>query len=365
MAEPKSAFYNRTTPCPACGIRITQPDFKTGMYVEEEREADQHVTRYHWIHSDIPPLHPPYYALAHCPECAFTDFREDFFEPERSRDNRARSLASRLKSEAMRRGSLIWILRQGGRPSTLDFADALRLHLLAIAIQRLLPDDRCDHLKIARLYLRTAWLHREKGEIAPSSSPESAGLEALDDFAARYRELRESADRLVAACAGQTGSPVAALVTQVEVLGRWYADLRARLLSPEKKEANPLDFLAVARGEWPEIPTDEGSCLAAAVQAFEEVYQRGGGDGLALLKLMSELNYRLGRFDRVLEYAATMSKTGYEDRAQLQRQLTDRSLASEERNRLTARLNRINSALQLAGEIRKEALARQGARSAA
>lgn len=51
-----------------------------------------------------------------CPACGFTDFKEDFFDPGRSRENRAPLIAPRPKAEAARRGAPVGILREGLRP---------------------------------------------------------------------------------------------------------------------------------------------------------------------------------------------------------------------------------------------------------
>jgi len=359
MAETKSPFLLRTVPCPVCGVKSNQTDFKTGMFTEEEREADQHVTRYRWLRPDVPPVHPPYYALAHCPECALTDFTEDYLEPTRSRENRVRLLAPRLRTELARRGSTVEILHKGCQPGPLDFPAALRLHLLAIAIQELLPEERRDQLKIARLYLRTAWLHREQGSTAQVSLVAQEEVAALDGFAAHLRDLRTAADRLVTVYTNRPESAKLAPVTRsLESLGRSYADLRSALLG-QGGSRDPLGFLTVVRGDWPAVPGTEAACIEAAVRAFELVYEKGEGDTLALLKLMIELNYRLKRFNRVLEYAASMAKSGYDERLRLQQQATGSSLSADERSRLTARINKITASLQLAAEIRREATARQ------
>jgi hypothetical protein len=359
MAETKSPFLLRTVPCPACGVRSSQTDFKTGMFAEEEREADQHVTRYRWLRPDVPPVHPPYYALAHCPECAFTDFTEDFLEPTRSRENRVRSLAPRLKTEVARRGSAVEALHKGCRPGPLDFPGALRLHLLAIAIQELLPEERRDHLKIARLYLRTAWLHREQGSTARASLVAQEEVVALDAFATHLRDLRAAAERLATIYAERPESAkLAPLTRSLESLGRSYADFRSALFG-QGESRDPLGFLTVLRGDWPAVPGAEAACLEAAVRAFEQVYHKGEGDTLGLLKLLIELNYRLGQFNRVLDYAASMAKSGYDERLRLQQQAMDSSLAPDERSRLTVRINKITATLQLASEIRQETLARQ------
>ena len=107
------------------------------------------------------------------------------------------------------------------------------------------------------------------------------------------------------------------------------------------------------------MPDSETACLEAAVHAFEFVYQKEEEDTLALLKLLIELNYRLNQFNRVLEYAASMAKSGHDERLRLQQQATDSSLGADERSRLSVRINKITATLQLAGEIRQEAMARQ------
>lgn len=360
MSEPKSALYPRTVACPACGARTTQLEFKTGMVAEEEREADQHVTRYRWLRPDVPPLHPPYYALAHCPECAFADFKEDFAEPGRLRDNRVRLLAPKLAPERARHGSVIATLHADLAGGPLDFPKALRRHLLAIAIQELLPEDRQDHLKLARLYLRTAWLYREQADPTQPAVQDAAGLAALDQYAAGLRDVQTALERVRTVYGDSPGKPALdALGLQVQALVRASADLRAQLLAKETVPTG-LGFLPLLRGEWPGIPATEAAALQAGVAAFERVYATGDGETLALLKLMIELNYRLGRHERVLEYAASISKTAYDERLALQRQLADRTLAPDQRTRLTARATRAQAALDLAAEIRREVTTRQG-----
>jgi hypothetical protein len=365
MAETKSALYTRTLACPACGSKTLQPDFKTGMYTEEGRESDQRVIRYRWLQPEIPPLHPPFYALFQCPDCAFTDFKEDFAEPNRLRDNRVRLLAPKLALELQRRGSCIATLRQGLGAAPPDFPAALRRHLLALAIQDLLPEDRRDHLKIARLSLRIAWLYREQADTTQPSLQDTESLAALDQYAAALRELTASVVRLRSVFGTSPAPPkLEGLALQVQAMARPSADLRAALLAKEDR-GDGLGFLTLLRGDWPQIPISEALALEAAIRAFERVYESGDADTMGLLRLMIELNYRLARFDRVLEYAGSISKTAYEERTTLQRQLADRTLPADQRTRLTARANRVQAALDLAADIRRQVAQRQDAARAA
>jgi len=237
--------------------------------------------------------------------------------------------------------------------------------LLAIAIQELLPEDRRDHLKIARLSLRVAWLYREQTDTTQPSIQDTEGLAALDQYAAALREVTASVERLRTVFGTSPAKPkLEALALQVQAVARSSADLRVALLAKEDR-GNGLGFLTLLRGEWPQIPATEALAMEAAIRAFEKVYESGDADTMGLLKIMIEMNYRLGRFDRVLEYAGSISKTAYEERTTLQRQLADRALPADQRTRLTARANRVQATLDLAADIRRQVIQRQEAARAA
>ena len=60
-----------------------------------------------------------------------------------------------------------------------------------------------------------------------------------------------------------------------------------------------------------------------------------------------------------------MTKSGYDERTRLQQHATSGTLSPDERGRLSVRINKITSTLQLAAEIRQETLARQAKAEAA
>lgn len=360
MAPTKSALYDRSGLCPACGTKSVYADFLSGAFAEEGRESDQHVIGYRWLKPDLPALHPPHYAIATCPHCGYTDLKSDFFAAEPGHAHPAKEILPLLKAACQRPNSPAACLRAGLRPGPVDFPAALRLHLLAIAVQELLPAERRDHLKVARLYLRTAWLYREQGG-APSPGPtDPAPTAPWDTLTAALGEAQRAVGLLAAGRAGTPlGPELTRLVSRVTELATAATALRTRDLQTAAP-ATPLGFLTTLRGLWPTVPTTEAACLEAAVQAFEQVYQRGDADTVALLKLMIDLNYRLQRDDRVLEYAAAISKDGQQERLKLQQQLAKRTLSTQEESRIVARMTRITAALDLAAEIRRDVKARTG-----
>ncbi len=364
MAPTKTALYDRSGVCPACTAKSPYPDFMSGSYAEEGRESDQHVTRYRWLKPDLPPLHPPYYAIALCPQCGYTDFKTDFFNAEPGQVHIGKHILALLKTEARRSTSPVATLKKGLRPGPVDFPMALRLHLLAVAVQELLPPERRDHMKLARLYLRTAWLYREQGDAKTDGPADATPPAAWDALLTALEQARQAAGVLEGTYAG---TPFAAectrLTGRVAETTTVATALRGRVLQAATPET-PLGFLVPLRGVWPGVPTTEAACLEGSVQALEQVYQRGDADTVALLKLMIDLNYRLQRYERVLEYAASISKNGQEERLKLQQQLAGRTLNAQEESRIVARMTRITAALDLAAEIRRDVKARQTAAAA-
>jgi hypothetical protein len=358
MAPTKSVLYDRSGVCPACGTKSVYSDFISGAFTEEGRESDQHVITYRWLKPDLPVLHPPHYAIAVCPHCGYTDLKADFFAAEPGQMRSAKEILPLLKAATQQPTSPVAFLKEGLRPAPLDFPAALRLHLRAVVVQELLPPERRDHLKLARLYLRTGWLYREQGG-GPSPGPtDPLPAAPWDALTAALGDARRAVELLAAGHASTPlGPELARLASRVGELTTATTTLRARELQATAP-ATPLGFLTILRGLWPTVPTTEAACLEPAVQALEQVYQRGDADTVALLKLMIDLNHRLQRDDRVLEYAAAISKDGQQERLKLQQQLAKRTLTTQEESRIVARMTRVTAALELAAEIRRDVKAR-------
>ena len=163
--------------CPFCETESVQRYIKSRMFQPDVVEDDSHVATYKWENVEFATVRPNFYHVWHCPNCHFCDEKETF----RGEDDSAGKLElikEKMLIYARMPGSLI--SRLGGR---IDFSadvysveSAILAHLLAIYIQELLSPNMRQFGKLARFYLRTAWLFREQAapgalEAAVPSTP--------------------------------------------------------------------------------------------------------------------------------------------------------------------------------------------------
>ncbi len=177
MARLKSPFVEKAISCPVCKRKWKQRFFRQRMFMPAEKESDQHVLRYKWLTQDVQKVHPQYYSLFFCPHCKYTDTSDDFGKPDKSPSGR-RVLKEFTKSAG--NTALIQLIAQHIDYEDIDFESALNLHFLAILLQSLSEEDLQDAYKLARLYLRVAWLYRERdseaaGGAEPDQEPETTG----------------------------------------------------------------------------------------------------------------------------------------------------------------------------------------------
>jgi hypothetical protein len=208
-----------------------------------EIEGDQHVVSYKWESPIFEGIHPNYYHIWHCAFCNFCDEKEVF----RGEDD------SGGKLELIREKLLIaskapksFINRMGG---TIDMEQeyvtleaALCSHLQAIYIQKILTPNMRQYAKLGRLYLRTAWLYREKTawDMPYGSAP--VGYASYDEF-----------------------------------------------------------FLKLAV-EWPELPLDENVCIDSAIEFYREALDRSkrvddARYEIGVTFLLADLHLRRERLD--------------------------------------------------------------------
>jgi len=170
MAALQSPFIRKTVKCPACHHPYGQRYFRKGLFVAGKEEPDHFVAEFQWLNDKTEQVHPPYYFVCYCPKCFYSDTIEDFSDPWRTDFGPyvVKYFRRILKSGDPFKDAL------GARVDYehMDFQSALHLHLLALYAQMLPPPDLQDAYKIARLYLRVAWLYRESplGEAPPRSA---------------------------------------------------------------------------------------------------------------------------------------------------------------------------------------------------
>lgn len=177
--------------CPFCGVESTQRYIKSRMYKEEVVEEDSHVAVYQWENPEFAEIHPNWYHIWHCPTCHFCEEKE-VFRGEDSSGGKLEMIKEKLLIHSRMPGSVI-----ANIGSKINFENdryhvdsAILAHLLAIHEQELLSINMRQYAKLARFYLRLAWLYREKDTLAipDEKTPDGFGSfrEYLESFTAAW-----------------------------------------------------------------------------------------------------------------------------------------------------------------------------------
>ena len=178
--------------CPCCNEFVDVvllPDLTSRLYWPKKKGKDQHISLWEWKNPAFEHINPYFYSIIYCPKCFFADFREEFIKSDINPSNKAKIIHDQLSKEKEKKESLINIFVEKITIEKMDFEKAIYIHLLAIAIQELLqgpepqenPRFSRDWKKLARLYLRTAWLFREK----------DSGMAVKDSQEGHFLKLRE------------------------------------------------------------------------------------------------------------------------------------------------------------------------------
>ncbi|MDR0361514.1 MAG: DUF2225 domain-containing protein [Planctomycetota bacterium] len=174
--------------CPFCEAESVQRYIKSRMYQPEIVEEDSHVATYKWENPEFVHIRPNFYHIWHCPNCHFCDETETFRGEDKSGG----------KQELIREKLLIYsrmpnsfIARLG---AAIDFGkdeysvdSALAAHILAIYEQELLSPNMRQFNKLARFYLRTAWLFREKRDLSLMDASIPGGFESFQAFLESFK----------------------------------------------------------------------------------------------------------------------------------------------------------------------------------
>jgi tetratricopeptide (TPR) repeat protein len=387
MPAAKSPFVERVARCPICGESVVNREIRARLYVEEEREPDHHVKRYRWGDPDFAGIHPPYYYLWHCPYCYYTDVREDFENAYTAFSNLAKK-ATPVLTQARTTDGPVARLGRAVDYTSMGFETAMNAHLLAIHIQELLPEAERDVQKLARLYLRAAWLHRER----KPTEVRSVVQEALGDVQLQMDAL----ERVLKDVDGCLGRLAVALkrcraIHEEQGLDTFDASRFAGVMETLSHEARAFreglqgfrkeigeveladaggrssgyqgfasyqEFLAWVAGGWLGMPLNERDCLKGAVAYYERLYEKEGGalgDGAGINHLIIDLHRRLGNYDRALDYAIQIVRDGFEERQAITRMIREtKDLSATERATLTGKVTALTALIEGANELKKE-----------
>lgn len=395
----RNVFIEKTAVCPVCknSFQLKYPNPK--LYAASGRDEDRRVTGYTWAQGIQTDVVPHYYAVMQCPECLFADLKEYMENPRNhSKDRIVYEARNNLDFKK------IMILKKLHRmipdQEHLNLDGAIATHLTAIYCT-LLPssEEDIDHNKLGRLYLRLSWLFREqKGDIQESPGDESesdsevlkqlytkveellSGLGGFSDDVSSVRDLvRKRASELSLPPEGDNnpywpmvaaiGDKITETQTLIEMLLQSViSDQKGKLpvtgVSSDDGEMQKL--LGAIASQWPEMPRTEETCVRKAVAAFDYSYKKEDSDhsqeqGLAVVNLIIKLLLKIGDLYGALDYASQIFKSGFRDKQDLSRRLSqgkqNKTLNAFDEKNIQRKIGTINGFLAQAGETRRKILA--------
>ncbi|NIA13539.1 MAG: DUF2225 domain-containing protein [Nitrospiraceae bacterium] len=410
MPGTKSPFVSKSVACPLCRKASRHRFFRQRLFVPEKRESDQHITSYKWLVNDVRRVHPPYYAVIHCPYCLYADMADDF-------EDGASTAAFPEVVRGIRRGRLdkvvVQLLGDVVNYQEIDFQSALNLHLLAIYFQQLAAEDLQDVYKIGRFYLRVAWLYRERASAAapeagaateeapPSEVDEAPGVvlghvQALRnlilDIERRAGELKPLAQaRARAADCVDPEAYSGALsdflglmalqkkaVARLEVCCEWDV---AGLLEGASGAAAPVadtagaseGYLAVPHEPymkklktlWESVPLNEDEAMVAAIAHFKKALSGDARLGsfqsyVTVANLVADLMVRRGDADGASAMAKSIYQTAAQARQDASAVLHEKDIDEKRRKRAENMVKRATQVIEAATGLREQLNAKRG-----
>jgi len=175
--------------CPFCAMESTQRYIKSRMYKEEGIEEDSHVTVYAWENPEFAMVRPNFYHIWHCPTCHFCDEKEVFRGEDKS-GGKLEMIKEKLLIHSRMPGSLVANMGEhiNFDKDVYQVDSAIMAHLLAIHEQELLSLNMRQYSKLARFYLRLAWLYREKETLALEDEKPYPKAGSFREFLESFRE---------------------------------------------------------------------------------------------------------------------------------------------------------------------------------
>jgi len=175
--------------CPFCGIESTQRYIKSRMYKNEVVEEDSHVAVYAWENPEFAAVRPNFYHIWHCPTCHFCDEKE-VFRGEDSSGGKLELIKEKLLIHSRMPNSMIANMgdRINFEKDVYHVDSAILAHILAIHEQELLSLNMRQFAKLARFYLRLAWLYREKAALEIEDEKVPEGFGSFHEYLESFRE---------------------------------------------------------------------------------------------------------------------------------------------------------------------------------
>lgn len=418
MPSRQSPFVFKTMACPVCHAKTGHRFFRRRIFTIEETEPDQHVIRYKWTNDSVQRVNPLYYALYFCPNCFYTDVAEEFSKPFESEPGMA--TVTMFKKTASD-NTLLQLLGRHIDYEDIDFEVTLRLHFLAVLIHSLAEPEMQDPYKLARLYLRIAWLYREHEHGLPEglepdapprevSAENDAGCapqlltaaEKLKEIQKRCREqwealeqlARQRIEELAHSAPGEWHNPyplcIEPLMSAWGQLDEGLHELRdlafrdaSGLLRGARQEAVLVEtpdeeeerrqrrahflphatFMERLASLWTEVPRNEQDALALALEQFRraltsDLRLENPQSRLKVSSLVVELQMRANDFDGALDVTRQLHRLAMTSRQKLQARLREDDVSDSEIRRIENLMHKASGILESAADLREHVITR-------
>jgi hypothetical protein len=392
----RNLFIEKNVVCPVCknGFGMKFPNPK--LYAAARRDSDRRVTAYTWAQGIQTDIVPHYYAIIQCPQCMFADLKEALENPRNSAKERTVHDA-RNKLDFKKVMILKKLRRLAPDQGNLNLDGAISIHLAALYCA-LLPgnEEDIDHNKLGRLFLRLSWLYREqKGEVPEADEKNGeagasqvleklyrgveglqSGLSGFFDDVAGVRDLiRQRAAELGLPQEGDKNPywPMVAAISDKMMEMQTLIEMLSQSVISDKKGKLPVNGISGDDGgaqrllgdissQWVEMPRTEEICVKKAVAAFDYSFKKEDTDhsveqGLAVVNLIIKLLLKIGDLYGALDYASQIFKSGFRDKQELSRRLSqgkqNKTLNAFDEKNIRRKIGTINSFLTQAGDSRR------------
>lgn len=386
-------FVENQISCPYCAEKSILHYPNPNLYRAGRREPDLRVTSYIWFRQECEHLQPHYYAVWQCPHCCYAQLTENIENPKETL--KEEYLIAAFDAIPNDKRIVLQELRRLIPEGELNLPGATALHLAAVLVSLLPEEDKRDHHELGRLALRLGWLFREQTEpkktVSIIEEPPGVLLDSVEQLDGLIREMAQSlgdARRAAEAWAddfgetkGKEENPYAATTA---ALGDKLAEMRTLLTMLQGAvvrrgvtsieivedlsvpEETYLDkMLTSLKSLWPELPLTENQCLRLAVDAFEFSYNlettfQSIEQSMIVMRLITNLLFRLGEHERALRFVAVIYKSGTAYKKELQQRIEEgrraETLRDIDEQRLNRKIGTVNMSILQARESRRQLL---------
>ncbi len=157
----KKPFFEKEATCPVCKETSVHYYLRDRSYSIARREEDYFISDYKWVRPEYNVYNLHAFGLWHCTHCKFTDERKIFYQKDMTQGRAQFDYVKKALRKQREMGDpFLEAIDQSLHYPAHDLLNALTLSLLAVYVHSLPEPLFQNSDKIAKHYLRTAWLFR-------------------------------------------------------------------------------------------------------------------------------------------------------------------------------------------------------------